>query len=56
MKTYVDYVRQMENELTEINCENVVNWCKKQLQKSYSETKLTQLEIARDEILEKYNK
>lgn len=47
-----EYVRRMKNELKEINTETVVNWCKKQLKKSYNESKLTQLEIARDDILE----
>ncbi len=46
-----EYVRRMKKELPIINTENVVEWCKKQLRKSYSESKLTQLEIARDYIL-----
>lgn len=36
----------------EINLQTVVDWCKKQLKKSYNESKLYQLEIARDDILE----
>ncbi len=51
MITYDIYVKRMQAELKEINAENVVNWCKKQLQKSYNETKLHELEIARDIIL-----
>lgn len=46
-----EYVRRMKEELTVIDTANVVEWCKKQLQKSYNESKLTQLEIARDMIL-----
>lgn len=53
-KTHNEYIKEMENELQEINTENVVAWCKKQLQKHYSEKKLTELEIARDKILEKH--
>ena len=57
MKTSDDYVKQMKEELkeinTEINTETVVNWCRKQLKKYYSERKLTELEIAKDEILYK---
>lgn len=47
-----EYVKRMKNELKEINTETVVDWCKKQLKKSYNENKLYQLEIARDDILE----
>lgn len=47
-----EYVRRMKNELKEINTETVINWCKKQLKKGYNESKLYQLEIARDDILE----
>lgn len=47
-----EYVRRMKNELKEINTETVVEWCRKQLKKSYNESKVTQLEIARDDILE----
>ena len=47
-----EYVRRMKNELKEINLQTVVDWCKKQLKKSYNESKLYQLEIARDDILE----
>ena len=54
MKHWQEYVKSMENELQEINTKTVVDWCKKQLEKSYSERKLSQLEIARDVILEKY--
>ena len=46
-----EYVRRMKSELAVINTANVVEWCKKQLRKSYNETKLSQLEIARDMIL-----
>lgn len=46
-----EYVRRMKNELKEINPRTVVDWCKKQLKKSYNESKLYQLEIARDDIL-----
>ena len=51
MKTSDDYVKQMKEELKEINTETVVNWCRKQLKKYYSERKFTELEIAKDEIL-----
>lgn len=47
-----EYVRRMKNELKEINPQTVVEWCRKQLKKSYNESKVTQLEIARDDILE----
>lgn len=47
-----EYVKRMKNELDIINTANVVEWCKKQLKKSYNETKLHELEIARDIILE----
>ena len=46
-----EYVRRMKEELAVIDTANVVEWCRKQLQKSYNESKLTQLEIARDMIL-----
>lgn len=47
-----EYVKRMKNELKEINPQTVVEWCRKQLKKSYNESKLYQLEIARDDILE----
>lgn len=47
-----EYVKRMKNELKEINPQTVVEWCRKQLKKSYNESKVTQLEIARDDILE----
>lgn len=47
-----EYVKRMKNELKEITPETVVEWCRKQLKKSYNESKLYQLEIARDDILE----
>lgn len=47
-----EYVKRMKNELDIINTANVVEWCKKQLRKNYNETKLHELEIARDIILE----
>lgn len=47
-----EYIRRMKKELKEINSQTVVDWCKKQLKKSYNESKLYQLEIARDDILE----
>lgn len=47
-----EYVKRMKNELKEINPQIVVEWCRKQLKKSYNESKLYQLEIARDDILE----
>jgi hypothetical protein len=47
-----EYVKRMKEELTVIDTANVVEWCKKQLRKNYNESKLTQLEIARDIILE----
>ena len=47
-----EYVKRMKNELKEINPQTVVEWCIKQLKKSYNESKLYQLEIARDDILE----
>lgn len=50
-----EYVRRMKVELPEINTESVVNWCRKQLRNGYSEQKLTQLEIARDTILDELN-
>jgi hypothetical protein len=46
-----EYVIRMEKELPEITTANVVKWCKKQLKKSYNESKLHELEIARDDIL-----
>lgn len=47
-----EYVKRMKRELKEINPQTVVEWCRKQLKKSYNESKLYQLEIARDDILE----
>ena len=47
-----EYIKRMKKELKEINLQTVVEWCKKQLKKSYNESKLYQLEIARDDILE----
>ena len=47
-----EYVKRMKRELKEINPQTDVEWCRKQLKKSYNESKLYQLEIARDDILE----
>lgn len=47
-----EYVKRMKSQLKEINAQTVAEWCKKQLKKNYNESKLTQLEIARDDILE----
>lgn len=46
-----EYIRRMKKEIKEINTKNVVEWCKKQLKKSYNEHKLHELEIAKDYIL-----
>ena len=53
MKTYQNYIEEMQKDLQEINCKNIVNWCKEELKKSYSERKLKQLEIAKDILLKK---
>lgn len=47
-----EYVKRMKSELKEITPITVAEWCRKQLRKSYNESKLYQLEIARDDILE----
>ena len=51
MKNSDDYKKEMYMLLPEITVETVINYCRKELKKYYSERKLHELEIARDEIL-----
>lgn len=53
--TYVTkYINKILTTVKPLTAENVVNFCKTELKKHYSENKLHNLEIARDYIIEKY--